>query len=581
MPTARVDPAGPGNPARVVGGPLPLTIGVTGHRDLLDAELPHLRALLAGQFTAWLARAPHTPLHVLSPLAAGADLLVAEVAQALADEGRPVVLRAVLPMAWQDYAEDFSAADQARAQALLARLGPADRLEPAPSPEPIKGERRIDCYEQVGRRVARHVQLLVALWDGAPEGGRAGTAQIVAERQAGIPLDERPVSALLRDDDRGPVLHLPVGRQGKHAVPVLGAAVFLDAGAPPAKPPVDPARLAQARFEQRLDEIEAFNRAAVGLSAAEREASARYLLPGAVRPAADPGWARLEQAYVAADVLALRNQRRNQRVRQSILALALLIPLLALLGDWLPDWFGLGYPALFAGMVVVAAWNRRRHHHDRSLLYRALAEALRVQLAWRCAGLPARAAHYYLRRHQATLDWMGSALRSLCLLPPPPEDEQGQRLQSLATAWITDQANYHGKSEAARDRQGKRWTRTAYAMVGLALLLAIVSGLGALWPTLLPGALHSLLGDFAGSLPALAGCLLAYTAAMAHHEVARESERMKQLHGRAAEALAALPAGFADGRALDLVHEVGVECLRENAEWVFLHRNRQPEPKLD
>jgi hypothetical protein len=58
-------------------GPLPLVIGVTGHRDLRSED----RETLAGRLREIIAelrvRYPHTPLILLSPLAEGADRLAA------------------------------------------------------------------------------------------------------------------------------------------------------------------------------------------------------------------------------------------------------------------------------------------------------------------------------------------------------------------------------------------------------------------------------------------------------------------------------------------------------------------------
>ncbi len=579
-------------------GPLPLCIGVTGHRDPRPDDEPRLRAEIARRLEGWLAQAPHTELQVLSALAEGADLLVAEVALELAAAGHPVVLRAVLPMPWAAYAADFEPTARARVEAVLARVPPAHRIEPDPDwlaarlglaprgdgqlPD-ITGTKRVDCYEDVGRRIARHCHLLLALWDGHDQGGRGGTAQIVAERLAGIPVDERPVSAVFRDEDRGPVLVLPTARRQhddgpRHAAPgFLGERPEEGAAAPGDSP------AARALFDARLAEIEAFNRAAVALDDAALAGSRRWLLPGVPRPRDDAATAALEAAYTAADVLAGRHQRRNHQVRQAILALALLIPTLAVVGGLLPSWTGLAYPLLFVGMLALASWNRRRHHHDRSLLYRALAEALRVQMAWRLAGSDERASQHYLRRHQAALDWMGVTLRCLCLQPAPSAQAGEASMRALGQAWIVDQRDYHQGSARRRGERAGELDRFAVGLVALALVISLVLGL--LPETALPllaDESRGMLGALAGSLPALAGCLLAYNAAMAHREVARESERMAQLHARAATALdAALAGAPASPPAIDLLHEVGIECLRENAEWVFLHLDRPPEAKLD
>ena len=67
---------------------LPLVIGVTGHRDLRDQDVPRLEqevaAIISGLRRDYLGDDQETPIIVLSALAEGADRLVARVALARA-----------------------------------------------------------------------------------------------------------------------------------------------------------------------------------------------------------------------------------------------------------------------------------------------------------------------------------------------------------------------------------------------------------------------------------------------------------------------------------------------------------------
>src|SRR5262249_32407575 len=85
---------------------LPLVIGVTGHRDLRDEDVPRLErevaAVIAGLRRDYLRDDPRTPIIVLSALAEGADRLVARVA--LAQSAR---LIAPLPLPLEEYRRDF------------------------------------------------------------------------------------------------------------------------------------------------------------------------------------------------------------------------------------------------------------------------------------------------------------------------------------------------------------------------------------------------------------------------------------------------------------------------------------------
>src|SRR5258708_20873104 len=85
---------------------LPLVIGVTGHRDLRDEDVPKLEAevaaIIAGLRLDYLEGDSETPIIVLSALAEGADRLVARVA--LAQGAR---LLPPLPLPPQEYCRDF------------------------------------------------------------------------------------------------------------------------------------------------------------------------------------------------------------------------------------------------------------------------------------------------------------------------------------------------------------------------------------------------------------------------------------------------------------------------------------------
>jgi len=115
-------------------------------------------------------------LRVVSPLAEGADRLVAEAALSLG-----YALEAPLPFAQADYEADFSATI-AGFRALLARA--TRRLE-------LDGDRddRERGYEAVGRHVVRNADLLIAVWDGRAAKGRGGTGDIVRFAiRTGVPV---------------------------------------------------------------------------------------------------------------------------------------------------------------------------------------------------------------------------------------------------------------------------------------------------------------------------------------------------------------------------------------------------------
>lgn len=151
-----------------------LTIGVTGHRPtrLTDADLPLLRERVRESLTAIQASISNGTIAVLSPLAEGADQIVARVAL---DTG--CRLACALPFARDTYANDFAtAAAKAEYRALLAL---ADHVVELAGSRTTRQERD-KAYAAVGDYTITHSDVLLAIWDGEQARGNGGTGQVVA-----------------------------------------------------------------------------------------------------------------------------------------------------------------------------------------------------------------------------------------------------------------------------------------------------------------------------------------------------------------------------------------------------------------
>src|SRR6478609_7219308 len=77
--------------------------GVSGHRDLVAADVPELQRQLDRVFASFCAAYPDRTYELLSPLAEGADRLAAKVALA-----RGIRLLVPMPMAQPEYERDFA-----------------------------------------------------------------------------------------------------------------------------------------------------------------------------------------------------------------------------------------------------------------------------------------------------------------------------------------------------------------------------------------------------------------------------------------------------------------------------------------
>src|ERR1035438_8764732 len=176
--------------------PYRIRIGVTGQRKLenptavealvkraIDAEVEKLFPEESRRKIKRVRQAGTAAIsfRVLSPLAEGADRVVARAVLDYPDAH----LGVVLPLALEDYLEDFATEESRKEfEELLGRCRKPvplrtrriqdDRRDPGD-----QAELRREAYSQVGQYVVDHCDVLIAVWDGQPSRGRGGTAEIV------------------------------------------------------------------------------------------------------------------------------------------------------------------------------------------------------------------------------------------------------------------------------------------------------------------------------------------------------------------------------------------------------------------
>jgi hypothetical protein len=143
-----------------------LRIGVTGHRFL--AETNKIRAGVDSVCDTLARSFPTRPWQIISPLAEGADRLVASV---LINRGASLV--ALLPMPREDYQQDF--VSETSRQEFFHLLDIANQVIEIPYKN-----NRLEAYRQIGHFVIDNCDVLIAIWDGHNAQGKGGTGEFVA-----------------------------------------------------------------------------------------------------------------------------------------------------------------------------------------------------------------------------------------------------------------------------------------------------------------------------------------------------------------------------------------------------------------
>jgi hypothetical protein len=155
-----------------------LVLSVTGHRNL-GRTARRVARCVASECIRLRDKYPTRKFVVVSPLAQGADRIVARIAVDLLD-ARLVV---PIPLPLDDpkgYLKDFPKS----IKEFKRILGKADEVFLAPLRS--RGSRwradkaaREKQYAWVGAYVAEHADILFAIWDGKPARGVGGTGQVV------------------------------------------------------------------------------------------------------------------------------------------------------------------------------------------------------------------------------------------------------------------------------------------------------------------------------------------------------------------------------------------------------------------
>lgn len=605
-------------------GPLPLVIGVTGHRDIRARDRPRLQDQVRGVLQSFVNHYPRTPVVLLSALAPGADQLAAEVALSMS-----VRVVAVLPMPLELYELDFAEADGSRAifRALLGQARPCMELPLLDDRAKVEqpGPERERQYEALGAYLVRHSQVLIALWDGKERLLRGGTASVVGFRLRGVPQPYSPPRGALDAIEDGPVFHLVSPRESDEGL-VDGAldprTMWPDSvlGAHD-----DASDTSMRLFEDVFSRMDVFNTDAAtrAASLSRKHATCVRQLIGE-RDAADLpiGAQSILRLYAVADTLAGSFQRILHWQLPVLFAVggvsAVALALFAHVTRAVP------LLAVYIVLLLTAfAWllGRMRFESigDRYLEYRALAEALRVQFFWEVGGLHEAVADHYLLKQRDELRWIRIASRNAFLpdacagagscIPAAdafgtPQDTVEREL--IQQNWLEDQRRYF----AARAVQNEAALHRSHRRMVVSLLLALLCAwaLFALvsYRLQVPEPLAVGSEDLAALIAAATGgstdfeekppqiqvqdFLIVLTAlfvlvAAAHENYAdkkawsQERKQYQRMHDVYSLASYHFRAGGpeAEGARLEVLRELGREALAENGDWVVLHRGRIPE----
>jgi hypothetical protein len=560
---------------------LPLVIAVTGHRDLVASEVPDLRSRV-DQLLADLARRyPERRISVMSPLADGADLLVAEEAVAL---GARLVVP--LPMPRDLYLEDFESDDsrnrflslyEQAAEVFELPLARGNSLEDIRKHGPARDRQ----YAQLGVFLCAHCHILLALWDGKHTTDLGGTGQVVRfhhdDIMPGYTSTTIASQQMLIDDESDLVYHIVCSRNRPNGEPHGDFR------------PLDRWWYTKDREQPRSDELPEqhelifqrsaeFSRDAIEF-ADEIESEGYPLLDESDRKILPPGIGNINRIFCVADWLAIHYQKRMLFTLRATHVFGFFMGLMFILYSDLKTWqyFMNAFLLFFSLAAGIQYLSKRGAWHRRYLDYRALAEGLRVQYYWAAAGVTSenesKFTHdNFLQTQDPELGWIRNVMRVAGTRCDAAPSTDAEALQYVLREWIGDrdsgQLGYFRKKTAERIRENQFTERLAF--------LSLVTSAAVVMSIILFG--QNMSDDWRDPLIVAMGAMLllvairqGYAYSTGEKELIKQYEFMLRIFDNAKRRL---DRADTDLERRQILRALGGSALDEHAEWILMHRDR-------
>ena len=474
----------------------PFMLGVSGHRDLDPADLPHLRRAVADFVRHLRDFLPNTDIHLTVGMAAGADLLVAQAALELG-----LHVEAVLPMPLQQYSADFESESLASLR-LLLRHPDVRCVELSSKPRPLDqgtstAAERDEMYARLTQTLIRRTSLLLALWDGRPSRLAGGTADTVL-RYLGVRTDEVDASPDIdfqtASEEPGIGTRLcywtPTTRSGmtdtetSAIAPGIEAPCYLsglgDAG-------LQAHLQMPAILQEQLSELDNYNLDYLRLHATgtlqdPNSIMAKLPFRGSVPDL--PTLRDIDEQYGKADALAVYYHRLSDRLINLFGVVAVVMSFAYLIYERIAQsrLLLIAYVVTLFGGLGTYYWLQCRHWFGKHLTYRALAETLRARFYLRLADADYRVdAAEVLTLSGIELfkgfSWIGFVLKGIepaDIHPAAWQDKDSDEAHWVEQLWIESQHQYFTAKVVALEHSSRRVKYLRFTIFGFILLVLAV-----------------------------------------------------------------------------------------------------------
>ncbi len=574
----------------------PFVVGVSGHRNLNPADVPRLCDAVTDFVNQLRRHLPDTQLEIIVGMAEGADLLVAQTALDLG-----VRVQAVLPVALENYSDDFEAQSLALLKALLAR--PDVRCIELSPPGHSRddqgiagGPQRDALYENLADTLIRRSSLLLALWDGCPSLLPGGTADTVL-RYLGVRTDDGRGDMEITFVEAGAepeaaervVYWAPAARGGGTVAAQAGMPCFLVAVG---ENVLEVQRELPAKLAQQLKALNHYNREYQELAAARAVGAVESLaasLPKSAPVTENMMLASIDAQYGKADALAVHYQIRSDRLFMLFGLMTFTMGLAFLIYEQITEarLLLIAYMLVLLSSLGVYYILRGRHWFAKHLTYRAIAETMRAKFYLRLAGVDHRVDTAEVLGLSGIdrfrgFGWIGYVLKGVeapdIHAAVSPEDA-GRRSRCVEHTWIEHQYRYFAAKVSRLEKSARRIQRlrSALFMVMLAVIVTLFVFGQALHNDRLGVGLplKNMLSFCMGFLAVLLGVWELHQGKMATRELLWQYQNQLNHFAKARRQLATISS---PRRRDDVLVALGKNSLMESYLWTIHRYHREHEP---
>ncbi len=234
------------------------------------------------------------------------------------------------------------------------------------------------------------------------------------------------------------------------------------------------------------------------------------------------------------------------------------------------------YVVILIGIFILYVKSHENEYHLAFHRCRCMAEALRVQIYWRMAGIGNSASGYYHSHQTLKTDWLRTGLLGLDVLFKSPRANEPTYMDKIQEYWIKGQTEYFkNKSNERYDEAGSG--KFFSVLLPIAFVFVAIQPIYSECVSIIYDNCGLIAAGFSAVVPSLIlGWFSIYTLNVQMNRLKAEGERYERAQYPFARAAYFLSnPDLAEDDRKQILKQLGSEALTENADWYLAAGERE------